>query len=272
MCRPAPPAFRRSCGRQPTLRSGGLPGLDAVVSLRARGRSFFLPSLRPPLNAPSLLSSLRARPPRGTASACSLLGALRAFRRRHRPVADALPPSATAPPPPLFTAPPRSMRRPLPDAALPHGRLCCGTAASLQRACGLSGVHSPSAPPRQTVSARTQASGRLLLGTAPASLRHALPPPTSALGRRPARQAHVLCCSPQSRFRACLVRGDGVARSCMRGPLTMPASHSNDVLIDTPDRVDIGPIGQLIATVARLPQQGSSPSRAAQCLRYGGSQ
>jgi hypothetical protein len=58
----------------------------------------------------------------------------------------------------------------------------------------------------------------------------------------------------------------------MRGPLTMPASQRNDVLIDTPDRVDIGPIGQLIATVARLPLQGSSPSRVADCLRYGGPQ
>jgi hypothetical protein len=58
----------------------------------------------------------------------------------------------------------------------------------------------------------------------------------------------------------------------MRDLLTMPASQRNDVLIDTPDRVDIGPIGQLIATVARLPLQGSSPSRAADRLRYGGPQ
>jgi hypothetical protein len=52
----------------------------------------------------------------------------------------------------------------------------------------------------------------------------------------------------------------------------MPASHSDDVLIDTPDRVDIGPIGQLIATFARLPLQGSSPSRVTGSLRYGGPQ
>jgi hypothetical protein len=58
----------------------------------------------------------------------------------------------------------------------------------------------------------------------------------------------------------------------MRDLLTMPASQRNDVLIDTPDRVDIGPIGQLIATVARLSLRGSSPSRVAECLRYGGPQ
>jgi hypothetical protein len=58
----------------------------------------------------------------------------------------------------------------------------------------------------------------------------------------------------------------------MRGRLAMFASQRNDVLRNTPDRVENGPIGQLIAAVARLPVKGSSPSRAAECLRYGGPQ
>jgi hypothetical protein len=55
-------------------------------------------------------------------------------------------------------------------------------------------------------------------------------------------------------------------------PLAMFASQRDDVLMNTPDRVEIGPIGQLIATFARLPLQGRSPSRVAGSLRYGGPQ